>query len=530
MSDIQKKKVKVRNTTTGSVMEILVQVETNPANGQIISIRAGLAAGTIEIWNNQGTVTNCIVNPPSGDISWNPDFTLPPGVAGTLYEVLLPLSALIPAAGQTAARITDPGGGLPAFLSVVERVGEVSVLRGTLPLGITKLDVSLLGVQSDGKTALKRFNDVPVVTGTLYVYLFAYKDSKQLFPIIGGDGLTTPVIQIVDGPPGYDSTTFTCPRFGAKVGSTDYFFACDAYKPIAFGEYAFKITHQGITKYFKYKWTGAEDQLVPTLLGTQPSVDNGTTTTPPPAGITVVAVDNAYTPPIGSELNFLYTYVKLSASDFVEIAYQQLNAAGAQVLPKTNYFTASSYSDALGYLARDIMRNVDAQVRLFVRPASNPSAEVQILFIRPSSAVSRFTSYPSPQTTPWIADTDSGPDLYDEVPSSPPGWASPLRYSYEDGHLLTIEATSSIGRVKFERADGVSFSTTNPDGVLIQSGNFYYSGVLSGQGQFTRRWQINLGIYPMKVTVEQADGSATYPYFFIPISGVVRASLTVPLP
>ena len=122
--------------------------------------------------------------------------------------------------------------------------------------------------------------------------------------------------------------------------------------------------------------------------------------------------------------------------------------------------------------------------------------------------------------TPWIADTDNGPDLYDAVPT----WATPFRYSYATG-IFTLEAYNTIGRVKFERADGTPFTTTNPDGVTISSGSYYGYGGLSGQGSYVRQWKINIGIYAMKITVEQDSGTATYVYLFTPTDGASRVNL-----
>ncbi|MCX6216495.1 hypothetical protein [Spirosoma sp.] len=119
----------------------------------------------------------------------------------------------------------------------------------------------------------------------------------------------------------------------------------------------------------------------------------------------------------------------------------------------------------------------------------------------------------------WSADTDFGPDLIDDRPS----WALLLRYSYASG-VLTLEAPDTIGQIKFERQDGTAFSTTNPDNVPIQSGNFYPSGDLD-DGNYKRRWQINLGIFPMKITAEQDGGSATVVYQFTPTANANRINL-----
>lgn len=113
------------------------------------------------------------------------------------------------------------------------------------------------------------------------------------------------------------------------------------------------------------------------------------------------------------------------------------------------------------------------------------------------------------------------------IPTLPtaPAWISGLRYSYTGG-VLTIEGAGAIGRMKFERSDNVPFTTTNPDGVTIQSGTFYGFGPLIGQGSFDRQWALSgVTAIPLRLTAEQSDASATYAVNFTPVTGAQRASL-----
>ncbi len=106
-----------------------------------------------------------------------------------------------------------------------------------------------------------------------------------------------------------------------------------------------------------------------------------------------------------------------------------------------------------------------------------------------------------------------------------PSWIGNLRYSYNSG-VLYLENDGSIGRFKFERQDGQSFTTTNPDNVAIQSGTFYGYGDNPNRGSYTKQWRVNLPQVALKLTAEQAGASATYPYTLTPATAADKVQLT----
>ncbi|RYC69824.1 SGNH/GDSL hydrolase family protein [Spirosoma sordidisoli] len=108
---------------------------------------------------------------------------------------------------------------------------------------------------------------------------------------------------------------------------------------------------------------------------------------------------------------------------------------------------------------------------------------------------------------------------------SAPSWITGMRYSYTGG-LLTMEGAGQIGRLKFERQDNQAFTTTNPDGVTINSNTFYVYGPLNNQAPYDRQWAVNLPQVPLRITAEQAGGSATYAYTFTPSTGAQRIVLS----
>lgn len=319
-------------------------------------------------------------------------------VAGTEWSINLYWDQVGQAAtGQTLTDIDYNN--LPGWLSPSKAALDRRLtLFGTIPAGLDKFYVPLRLDQTGGRQKPKTF-EVNTVPANVYLYLFTYADTRFIRPLMGGSSSVPPTIQIVDGPTGYDKSVYPLRAFDADLpptGGQHYYWACEAYQNMPNGQYAFKAIHQGVTRYFKVIWTGQESAAPVTLLTTQPSVDNGTA--PPPAAITVTKVDVSYTPASGSLLNKLYTYIQLSGTDQAKIAYEQLDSAGTVVIPKSSYFDATAYSDGTGYQWRDILENMGAKTRLYIRPASNAGAEVQLVITRPSAASPRTTIYPAPTT------------------------------------------------------------------------------------------------------------------------------------
>lgn len=189
-----------------------------------------------------------------------------------------------------------------------------------------------------------------------------------------------------------------------------------------------------------------------------------------------------------------------------KVGDQVVETATLNYVPGSNLDCAAIEASFVGLTVSQALARIAAST---VNPPDTPEGYVAVL--RDCSGI---------VTTPWVADTDDGSDLLDEVP----GWATPLQYSYNGGTLV-IEATTSIGQVKFERADGTPFTTTNADGVTINSGTFYSYGDLSGQGSFVRQWAANLSVNAYKITVQQDGGTDTYTYTFTPTPGASHVSL-----
>ncbi|GAB2571711.1 hypothetical protein [Spirosoma areae] len=106
-----------------------------------------------------------------------------------------------------------------------------------------------------------------------------------------------------------------------------------------------------------------------------------------------------------------------------------------------------------------------------------------------------------------------------------PSWVGGFRYSYASP-LLTFEGAGGIGKLKFERIDGQSFTTNNPGGVTITSGNYYNPGTLSGQGVYDKEWTLNYTGPALRITAQQASATATYSYTLTPTTAANRIVLT----
>ena len=123
---------------------------------------------------------------------------------------------------------------------------------------------------------------------------------------------------------------------------------------------------------------------------------------------------------------------------------------------------------------------------------------------------------PPPLTAPTCSQTTTAPSWITN---------SQLRYSYASP-LLTFQSINAIGQLKFERVDGQSFSTTNPDGVPINSGTFYGYGDYT-EGSYNRRWQLNYTGPALRLTAQQeGNTSSTYSYTVTPSATVSNVLLT----
>ena len=108
-------------------------------------------------------------------------------------------------------------------------------------------------------------------------------------------------------------------------------------------------------------------------------------------------------------------------------------------------------------------------------------------------------------------------------------WVSGLQYSH-DGTTLSIEGAGNIGQMSFAYLSGQPFTTTNPDGVTgLKNDIFYPYGNLFNQAPFDRRWQMNLGTLPMKITAQKVgEPTSTVSYTFTPSAGQNRVVLVAP--
>ena len=143
----------------------------------------------------------------------------------------------------------------------------------------------------------------------------------------------------------------------------------------------------------------------------------------------------------------------------------------------------------------------------------------------------KITANPTPpaiQEAELSGGTSSTATTPSSTTSGTPSWIAGLRYSYA-APLLSVEALGQIGGLKFERLDNVSFSTTNPDNVPINSGAFYSFGTPpSGDAPYTERWQINYSGPALRLTLQQASSSSVYSYTLTPTDGASNVVLTAP--
>ncbi|GAB3961221.1 hypothetical protein GCM10028805_60180 [Spirosoma harenae] len=138
----------------------------------------------------------------------------------------------------------------------------------------------------------------------------------------------------------------------------------------------------------------------------------------------------------------------------------------------------------------------------------------------------KITSHPTPPTV--VESELNGGTVTDpgSQTTSAPSWIAGMRYTYNPP-LLTFEGAGQIGQIKFERQDGTTFWTTNPDNVTVNSGTFYSPGPLDGQSPYDKQWKLYWhAAYPIVATLQQAGTSATYSYTVTPVSGANRVILT----
>lgn len=103
------------------------------------------------------------------------------------------------------------------------------------------------------------------------------------------------------------------------------------------------------------------------------------------------------------------------------------------------------------------------------------------------------------------------------------------RYSY-NGSVLTVQgAASSDVMLKFERVDGVAFTTSNPDNVPISSGTYYSPYTFPNPvDAYSRQWQINLAtgsVVPLRLTFRRNSDLALLVFEFTPSNGAVQQPL-----
>ncbi|GAB3881342.1 hypothetical protein [Spirosoma agri] len=107
-----------------------------------------------------------------------------------------------------------------------------------------------------------------------------------------------------------------------------------------------------------------------------------------------------------------------------------------------------------------------------------------------------------------------------------PAFAS-ATYSFSP-NSLTVNATVSLNsgdnvKMRFENADGSSFTINNPDGVPINNTTFYFGSEPTSN---TRRWIVNLpNGSAKKITIRKESDQVTFSKTFTPVSGARDVAL-----
>jgi len=124
------------------------------------------------------------------------------------------------------------------------------------------------------------------------------------------------------------------------------------------------------------------------------------------------------------------------------------------------------------------------------------------------------------QDGPWGPDNENGPSIPVQVVNQLPSWITSLNYSYSGG-LLTLKAAGSVDLMKFERSDGQSFTTSNPDNVTIQSNQYYGFGFVNN----TKQWQVLLPQVSLKITAKLSSTNQTAEFVFTPATNAANVNL-----
>jgi hypothetical protein len=115
--------------------------------------------------------------------------------------------------------------------------------------------------------------------------------------------------------------------------------------------------------------------------------------------------------------------------------------------------------------------------------------------------------------------------------STEPSWLA-ARYTYTstaNGNLLTLQVAGNSAQSKFERVDGINFSTTNPDNISIQSNQYYNPATLTAAPDaYNQQWQfyVNAQIqFPLRLTFKRNSDGALVVYTVNPTLGDTQKPL-----
>ncbi len=112
-------------------------------------------------------------------------------------------------------------------------------------------------------------------------------------------------------------------------------------------------------------------------------------------------------------------------------------------------------------------------------------------------------------------------------------WMTGLRYTYDNNRLLYIEQAGEAVTLKFETVSGDGLAGSNPDGVPLDSTQFFGFGGNAGKGSFDKQWRFGKsangsgGIppVPIKLTFKRNSTGLTTSYTFTPQVGANAVSI-----
>lgn len=114
-------------------------------------------------------------------------------------------------------------------------------------------------------------------------------------------------------------------------------------------------------------------------------------------------------------------------------------------------------------------------------------------------------------------------------------WSSARITYLASRNRLEVEAAGDAQLIRFENLNGTPLVGSNPDGVSLNSNDFYPPARLDGQGSYTQKWVFEktkegsggIPAGPIKLTFRNAATGETFVHSFIPVSWASRAQIFV---